>query len=262
MPPALPITTVLGVTVMMISGTGTGVGKTVVTAAITALALGRGADVAVVKPAQTGVAEGEPGDLAEIERLCAIAAHQHAPRLTLLEGSRYPDPLSPAAAARVSGLPATDLVSLAARISELEASHRLVLVEGAGGLLVRYDEEGATLAGLAAQCRADVLVVTDPGLGTLNATALTLEALAHRGLQLAGLVIGAWPPDPDLACRSNVSDLEMLAARPLLGALPAGAGALGAKAFLETAGRGLGPALGGGFQASDFRTAARLGPAQ
>ena len=74
MPPALPITTVLGVTVMMISGTGTGVGKTVVTAAITALALDRGADVAVVKPAQTGVADGEPGDLAEIERLCAIAA--------------------------------------------------------------------------------------------------------------------------------------------------------------------------------------------
>ena len=210
-------------TVMMVSGTGTGVGKTVVTAAITALALDRGVAVAVVKAAQTGVADGEPGDLDEVARLCGRPA---APGLTLLEASRFPDPLSPAAAARVSGLPPPDLVALATRIRDLEDSHRLVLVEGAGGLLVRYDEEGTTLANLASACRADVLVVSDPGLGTLNTTALTLEALAHRGLELAGLVIGAWPDDPDLACRSNVSDLEMLAARPLLGALPAGAARL------------------------------------
>ncbi len=249
----------LAVTVLMITGTGTGVGKTVVTAAITALALQRGADVAVVKPAQTGVAADEPGDLAEIERLCGRPAPDSSPQLTLLEASRFPDPLSPAAAARTSGRPAADLAALVSRIRTLQDSHRLVLVEGAGGLLVRYDEEGATLAGLATACRADVLVVTEPGLGTLNATALTLEALAHRGLELAGLVIGAWPAGPDLACRSNVSDLEMLAARPLLGALPAGAGVLEPTAFLEVAGQGLGPALGGRFAPTDFRAKVRLG---
>ncbi len=249
----------LAVTLLMITGTGTGVGKTVVTAAIAALALQRGADVAVVKPAQTGVTADEPGDLAEVERLCGWPARHGSPRLTLLEGSRFPDPLSPAAAARTRGLPTADLPALVSRIRTLQDSHRLVLVEGAGGLLVRYDEEGTTLASLASACRADVLVVTEPGLGTLNATALTLEALANRGLELAGLVIGAWPAHPDLACRSNVSDLEMLAARPLLGALPAGAGRLDPAAFVDVAGQGLGPALGGRFAPADFRAKVRPG---
>jgi dethiobiotin synthetase len=243
---------------MVISGTGTGVGKTVVTAAICALALARGATVAVVKPAQTGAGEDQPGDLAEISRLCGDPAERPAGRLTLVEGGRFPDPLSPAAAARTSRRPPVDLARLATQVAQLQDAHRLVLIEGAGGLLVRFDEEGSTIATLAAACAAEVLVVTEPGLGALNATALTLEALAHRGLALAGLVIGGWPARPDLACRSNVGDLEMLAARPLLGALPAGAGALPASAFLDVAATGLGPALGGRFQAGAFRAAAVL----
>lgn len=239
-------------TVLAVSGTGTDVGKTVVTAAVCALALQRGSTVAVVKAAQTGVRAGEPGDLAEIARLCGA----DAAGLTLIEGARYTDPLSPAAAARVSARPPVDVGQLAARVAALRETHRLVLIEGAGGLLVRFDEEGATLADLAGACDAEVLIVAQPGLGTLNTTALTLEALAHRGLALAGVVIGAWPADPDLACRSNVSDLEMLAARPLLGALPAGAGALTPAAFAAAAEAGLGPALGGHFQAAAFRAAA------
>ncbi|HEX4432371.1 MAG TPA: dethiobiotin synthase [Frankiaceae bacterium] len=237
--------------VLAVSGTGTGVGKTVVTAAICALALQRGSTVAVVKAAQTGVAEGEPGDLAEISRLCG----ENAAGLTLVEGARYPDPLSPAAAARASHRAPVDLATVSARVATLRESHRLVVIEGAGGLLVRFDEEGATLADLAGACDAEVLIVASAGLGTLNTTALTLEALAHRGLALAGVVIGAWPSEPDLACRSNVGDLEMLAARPLLGALPAGAGLLSPAEFAATAEAGLGPALGGRFQASAFRAA-------
>ncbi len=143
----------------------------------------------------------------------------------------------------------------AERITELAADRDLVLVEGAGGLLVRYDDEGATIADLARTLSAAVLVVVDPALGTLNHTALTLEALAHRGLTLAGVVIGAWPAAPDLACRSNVRDLETLAARPLAGALPAGAGALDAAEFLLAARDGLAPSLGGTFDAADFRRA-------
>jgi dethiobiotin synthetase len=132
----------------------------------------------------------------------------------------------------------------------------LVVVEGAGGLLVRYDEEGATIADLARDLEADVLVTVDPALGTLNHTALTLEAMAHRGLRLAGVVVGAWPREPDLACRSNVRDLETLAARPLAGALAAGMGALDAPEFLLGSRAGLAPALGGTFDAADFRRAA------
>ncbi len=248
-------------TVLAVSGTGTEVGKTVVTAGVCALALRRGSSVAVVKAAQTGVGDGEPGDLAEVARLCDAGSTESTAgaRLTLVEGARYPDPLSPAAAARLSGRPPVDLRLLASRVAELHETHRLIVIEGAGGLLVRFDEDGSTLADLAGACAAEVLIVAAAGLGTLNTTALTLEALAHRGLPLGGVVIGSWPAAPDLACRSNVSDLEMLAARPLLGALPAGAGALSADDFYAAAEAGLGPALGGRFQAAAFRAAHRAG---
>lgn len=230
---------------LVVSGTGTGVGKTVVTAAVAALAAARGAGVAVVKPAQTGVTPGEDGDLDVVRRLAGVT--------DLHEYARFADPLSPAAAARRVGRAPVDLRDVAARVSELTLSRRLVLIEGAGGLLVRYDEEGTTIADLAHILRAPVLVVTEPGLGTLNHAALTLEAMAHRGLELAGVVIGSWPADPDLACRSNIRDLETLAARPLAGAMPAGVCDLDAAEFLLVSRTALGPPLGGTFDAADFR---------
>ncbi len=232
----------------MVSGTGTGVGKTVVTAAVAALAATREGSVAVVKPAQTGVGPTQPGDLDDVRRLAGVTdLHEHG---------RFPDPLSPAAAARRAGRPPVDLHESARQVRELAADRALVIVEGAGGLLVRYDEEGLTIADLAREVGAAVLVVADPALGTLNHTALTLEAMAHRGVALAGVVLGSWPDEPDLACRSNVRDLEMLAARPLAGAMRTEAGSLEAAEFLLAARAGLGPGLGGAFDAADFRRAA------
>ena len=239
------------VALLFVTGTGTGVGKTVVTAAIAALACARGARCAVVKPAQTGVLDGRPGDLAEIQRLAGGVADG----VEVHEPVRYPDPLSPAAAARLSGRDPLDPAVFASLLLSLEASRDVVLVEGAGGLLVRYDQDGMTLADLARSVRAPLLLVASAGLGTLNATALTLEALAHRGLELQGVVVGAWPDEPGLAERSNLRDLEVLAARPLLGALPAGAGALDRAAFLEAARAGLGPQLGGSFDPRAFGSA-------
>ena len=228
--------------VLFVTGTGTGVGKTVVTAALAALAAERGS-VTVVKPGQTGVADGEPGDLADVVRL--------AGEVETVELVRYPDPLSPAAAARLSRRSPLDPALVYDVV--LRATSDTVLVEGAGGLLVRFDEDGTTLADLARGLRAPVLVVVDPALGTLNHTALTLEALAHRGLELQGLVLGSWPDEPDLAMRCNLRDLETLAARPLLGALPLGAGALPRAEFLAVARAGLAPQLGGSFDARAFR---------
>lgn len=233
-------------TALLVTGTGTGVGKTVVTAALAALALSRGQRCTVLKPAQTGIADGEPGDLADVQRLAGDDART-------VELVRYPDPLSPAAAARRSGRPALDPAQVAHAVLAAERESDLVLVEGAGGLLVRFDEDGFTLADLARTLRAPVLVVVAAGLGTLNHTALTLEAMAHRGLDLAGLVVGSWPEAPELAERSNVADLEMLAARPLLGALPAGLGDSDRADFLASARAGLGPSLGGTFDAAAFR---------
>ena len=234
----------MAVSVLVVTGTGTGVGKTVVTAAIAALARARGWSIVVVKPVQTGVAPGEAGDLAEVTRLTGVGS--------TVELARYAAALSPAAAARIAGEPPVDVASIVQRIRD-ESAADLVLVEGAGGLLVRYDDEGSTIASVAYETGAPLVVVTEPGLGTLNSTALTLEAMAHRGLQLAGMVIGAWPAEPDFACRSNIRDLEMLAARPLDGALPAGAARLSPAAFAAMTAAALGPAFGGRFDAADFR---------
>ncbi|ACU76547.1 dethiobiotin synthase [Catenulispora acidiphila DSM 44928] len=231
--------------IVVVTGTNTDVGKTVVTAAVATLAATRGTSVAVVKPAQTGVAPEEPGDLATVRQLAGVT--------DLHEYARYPDPLSPAAAARRSGIAPLDFDDTVRRIADLAEHRRLVLVEGAGGLLVRNDEDGSTLADLAHALKAPVLLVAHPNLGTLNIAALTLEAMAARGLDLAGIVLGSWPADPDLAMRSNIRDLETIGARPLAGALPAGAGRMDPADFLLAARAGLAPALGGTFDPAEFR---------
>lgn len=224
--------------VLVVTGTGTGVGKTVVTAAVAALALARGARVAVLKPAQTGVAAGEPGDLADIARL--------APGVVTRELARYPDPLAPDTAARRAGLPPVTPAAVVDAARELAADHDLVLVEGAGGLLVRFAGDG-TLADVATALDAPVLVVVAAGLGTLNHAALTAEALASRGLGCAGVVIGAWPDDPGTAERHNLVDLPAVTGCALLGCLPEGVGGLGPEEFAAVARHSLSRVLGGGW---------------
>lgn len=224
---------------LVITGTGTGVGKTIVTAALASVAAQAGRRVAVVKPVQTGLQPGEPGDAAEVARLSGVGACH--------ELVRFPDPLSPEAAARVSGLPPADLDGITHWLSTNVGDEELVLVEGAGGLLVRFDHAGWTIADLAARLRASVVVVADPALGTLNHTALTLAALAARRLSLAGVVLGSWPAEPDLACRTNLTDLPTVIGGPLAGALPAGAATLTRAEFAAAAEAGLAPSLGGRF---------------
>lgn len=128
---------------------------------------------------------------------------------------------------------------------KLATEHDLVLVEGAGGLLVRFDDEGATLADAARLMAAPVLIVTPAGLGTLNATALTAEALRARGIECLGVVVGSMPLEPDLAARCNLDDLPVAAGAPLLGAVPAGAGSLPPADFRARAASWLAPELGG-----------------
>ncbi|MBY8847847.1 dethiobiotin synthase [Saccharothrix longispora] len=240
--------------VLVITGTGTEVGKTVVVAALAALAVADGRRVAVLKPAQTGIADGEPGDLAEVARL--------AGPVTTRELRRYPEPLAPATAARRSGQPTVHPADVAAAAVELDATHDLVLVEGAGGLLVRFDEAGSTIADAAWALNAPVLVVAQAGLGTLNATALTAEALLRRGLESVGVVVGRWPAEPDLASLSNLVDLPEAAGAPLLGVLPDGAAALGRAEFTEAARAGLSPWFGGTFDPEEFTASHSCRPEQ
>ncbi|MFL4902710.1 dethiobiotin synthase [Streptomyces sp. MMS24-I2-30] len=232
--------------VLVITGTGTEVGKTVTTAAVAATAVAAGRSVAVLKAAQTGVGPGERGDAAEAARLAGA--------VTAAELARYPEPLAPGTAARRAGLPPVRPHEVAEAAAKLAAEHDLVLVEGAGGLLVRFDAAGGTLADAAGLLDAPVLVVAPAGLGSLNATELTARELRFRGVELLGVVIGSWPRAADLASRCNLADLPEVAGAPLLGALPAGAGALPPAGFRAAAPAWLAPALGGTWDGEAFRT--------
>ncbi|MGP2440294.1 dethiobiotin synthase [Streptomyces sp. JW3] len=232
-------------TVLVITGTGTEVGKTVVTAAVAATAAAAGRSVAVLKAAQTGVAPGEPGDAEEVARL--------ASPVTTAEVARYPDPLAPATAARRAGLAPVRPIDVADAAEKLAAAHDLVLVEGAGGLLVRFDAAGGTLADVAGLLGAPVLIVAPAGLGTLNATELTARELRSRGPAPLGVVIGSWPKRPDLAARCNLTDLPDVTGAPLLGALPAGAATRTPAAFRSAAPGWLAADLGGRWDAEGFR---------
>ncbi|MEU6224988.1 dethiobiotin synthase [Streptomyces sp. NPDC047042] len=230
--------------ILVITGTGTEVGKTVTTAAVAATALAAGRTVAVLKPAQTGVGPDEPGDAAEVARLAGAV---HA-----VELARYPEPLAPATAARRASLPPVRPAEVAEAAAKLATEYDLVLVEGAGGLLVRFDDEGNTLADAAELMNAPVLVVASAGLGTLNTTELTARELSRRNIDLRGIVIGSWPDEPDLASRCNVADLPTVAGAPLLGALPAGAGTLPPPNFRTLASSWLAPPLGGTWNAANL----------
>jgi dethiobiotin synthetase len=210
-------------TVVIITGTGTGVGKTIATAALASCAR----DIAVCKPVQTG----DDDDLAEIARLSGV--HE------FVSVARYPDALAPVAAAAAVGrsLPSADQIIDAVR--SVDRSGRLTLVEGAGGLLVELATAGVTLRDLAVDLAAPVLVVCEAGLGTLNHTALTLEALENKGISCAGLVIGSWPASPGAAEEFNRGALEALA--PVRAVLPAGATALSRADFAVMAGNAFDP---------------------
>lgn len=206
--------------VLVVTGTSTGVGKTVATAALACHARLAGLDVAVCKPVQTGTQDGD-NDLAEVARLAgAIELHSLA---------TFPEPLAPLAAAERVGSALPTRAALVEFVTSVDRPGRLTLVEGAGGLLVEIGAGGVTLRDLAGDLGAPVLTVVAPGLGTLNHTVLTLEALQARQVPSAGLVIGAWPADPGVAEVGNREALAQLA--PVRAALPAGVGSVGARDF-------------------------------
>jgi dethiobiotin synthetase len=221
---------------VLVTGTDTGVGKTVVTAALAVAATTAGLRVAVVKPAQTGTSAGLPSDVEEVVRL--------AGPVTARTLASFPDPLAPLPAAEAAEVAPLELYEVVDTVRDLVADHDVVLMEGAGGLLVPMGVRPAgtswTVADLAVTLDAVAVVVARAGLGTLNHTALTLEALERRSVP-ACVVVGAWPAQPGMVHWSNLSWLLP----HLAGAVPEGAGAIGPGVFRRSAPGWLTPLLHG-----------------
>lgn len=231
--------------VLVVTGTDTGVGKTIVTAAIAALACANGKRVAVMKAAQTGMTGCEESDADVVTRLAQPSC--------VAEGARYREALAPTAAIRVGGEAAVPMSRVVASVEDWRSQADLILIEGAGGLLVGLDDAGTTIAELARALTAPVVLVTRPNLGTLNHTGLTLEAMASRGLECAGVIIGSWPSAAGIDCRSNLVDLPDVVGSELAGVMPSEVGELNPDDFERAARQGLAPRFGGDFDAADFR---------
>lgn len=216
---------------LLVTATDTGVGKTLVAAAIVTLARKRGLDVGALKPAESGCAKDERGALIPADALLLQAAAGGLDPLELVCPYRFEVPLAPGIAAALEG---GDIVW-----AEIERSFRTlgarhadgVVVEGAGGLLVPMAAEFGigvgTTAELAKRLELPVLVVARAGLGTINHTALTLEVLASRGLQCRGVVLSARNEAELEAAPLNASAIERFGGEvlavlpPLVGEGPA-----------------------------------------
>jgi dethiobiotin synthetase len=192
---------------LFVTGTDTGVGKTTVSAGILAALRARGHRVAALKPGETGCADLDaPADLTLLRDAGGDAAGP----------CRWRTPVAPAVAARREGVPFSLDAVFAARAELLARDPALLLVEGAGGLLVPYDDDmlGAHLARALGH---PLLVVARASLGTINHTLLTISEARRHDLRVAGVilsrVVAERGPDED----DNAAEITRRARVPVLG---------------------------------------------
>ena len=201
-----------------ITGTDTGVGKTVVAAALAIVLRESGRDVGVFKPVASGCVRRREGLVSEDAEFLAKAAE--APE-TLEEISpiRFEAPLAPTVAAAQAGVE-TDLEPMWEAWRRLRDAHEILLVEGIGGILCPVTP-AMSVADLAKEFHLPLLVVARSTLGTINHTALAIEAARARGLALAGVVVNRYNHEsPDLAEMTSPDEIQRVTGVQVLGLVP------------------------------------------
>jgi len=199
---------------LLVTGTDTGVGKTVVAACLATALRATGRPVRCYKPVESGVCdEPQPGERSDAELLALAAGPPPGlPRYT------FPEPLSPNVAARLAGAP-TDFAAIVRGLRDY-AGEGCLLVEGAGGLLVPITD-GLTCADLAREADLALLLVVGDKLGCINHTLLTVRAVNDLGLSLAGVVLHPVRPRPaDPSAEFNRGELARLLGKSFLGEVP------------------------------------------
>lgn len=201
---------------IFITGTDTGVGKTIVGATLAYLLRMSGARVGVMKPVTSGCRQ-EGGGLVSDDALllCRSAgtacSDDVAPYLLR-------EPLAPAEAARMDGV-RIDFGRIRESYQRLAASHDVMIVEGAGGLMVPL-AGGLLVADLVRELELPLLVVARPDLGTINHTVLTCFCAQQMGLSVAGVIVNNYPDAPGLAEQSAPHHIGSLCGAPVLGIWP------------------------------------------
>ncbi len=199
---------------LFVTGTDTGVGKTILSGALLAAISSEGERVRAHKPAVTGLDEPSAGDAQGNEwpadhELLAAAAGMSPEQVAPL---RYGPAVSPQLAGELAGEPLDPqrLVSSAALAAENGAgAPSTVIVEGVGGLLAPL-ADGFTVCDLAVALRLPLLIAARPGLGTINHTLLTLQAARAAGLTVRSVVLTPWPEQPSRLESSNREQITRL----------------------------------------------------
>ena len=201
---------------IFVTGTDTGVGKTIVSATLARLLRMNGINVGVMKPVTSGCRL-ECDHLVSDDALllCQAAGITYSEDVAPY---RFREALAPAEAAKVDGM-RIDFTLIKAAYERLAASYEYVIVEGAGGLMVPLSG-GLLMADLARDLGLSLLVVARPGLGTINHTVLTCFAAQQMGLNLAGVIISGMPINPGRAEQSAPHQIGSLCGAPLLGIWP------------------------------------------
>jgi len=195
---------------IFVTGTDTGVGKTVIAAGIAAGLRARGFDVGVMKPVAAGGRED-----ADLLRLASGADDDP----DLINPVCLRHPLSPNVAAQIEGV-SVDIAGIERAARQLSRRHDLLVVEGAGGLLVPIRDD-FFVADLALRLGLPLLIVARRGLGTINYTLMTMECAKGRGIAVAGVVYNdAVRTEEGIAERTNPEVVERLSGEPCLGIVP------------------------------------------
>lgn len=181
---------------VFVTGTGTGVGKTIVAAVIAHSLAAAGERVAVFKPATTGLDEPGEADHALLRR--AAGSRQEDAEIAPY---RFGPPVSPHLAAEMAG-EEIEPARLLAAAGEAAAGADALVCEGVGGLLVPL-APGYLVRDLAAGLALPLVIAAPPGLGTINHTLLTVEAARAAGLDIAAVVLTPWPERPSRIEQSN-----------------------------------------------------------
>jgi dethiobiotin synthetase len=188
----------------LVTGTDTGVGKTILAAAIMAALSARGWRVAAHKPVLTGLDDAAADGLLADHELLGACARLSPEEVAPL---RFGPAVSPHLAASLAGR-TIDVPAMLARVAAIQAD--ALIVEGVGGLLVPL-APGWDLRAFACELGLPVVIAARPGLGTINHTLLTIEAARSHGLDIRAVVLTPWPAEPGIVEQSNRETIEALA---------------------------------------------------
>ena len=203
---------------LLISGTDTGIGKTLIAGAIAAHLRRQGIRVGVLKPAASGCAhrrEGLVSEDAEFLAHCADAPHP----LDLIAPQRFAEPLAPAIAAERMRT-TLDWDAIQRSIDFIARDSDVVIIEGVGGIMVPMDAKH-TMLDVALWLKLPAVVVARPNLGTINHTLLTVNALRDADVKVAGVVVNRYPAEmPGVAEETNPGAIEKWGKVPVLCIVP------------------------------------------